>query len=106
MGEGGGNRGLREALGEGNVLAGSHVADPPEEVGPISFILNRCLGGVGNIRHVERHGVLVVDGDIGREGDATTRSDRDDGGVGAAGAADVAAEIWGREICRELAGWR
>ena len=48
----------------------------------------------------------MVDGDIGREGDATARGDRDDGGVGAAGAANVAAEIWGRETCGELAGWR
>jgi len=29
--EGGGNRGLREALGEGNVLARSHAADPTSQ---------------------------------------------------------------------------
>ena len=46
----------------------------------------------------------MVGGDIGREGGTTARSNRDDGGIRAAGAADVAAETWGREICGELAG--
>jgi len=48
------------------------------------------LDGVGNLHQVEWHGALVVDGDIGREGDATARGDRDNGGVGAAGAAGAA----------------